>query len=109
VLFPISAGGGRAEISNRVLKYLYNKKSTVDNKNSDISNLCHMIATTLEKNSNYIFGELGIDMAIDTNGGLWLIEVNSKPRKTTVTDYSKVIMKNTFKRPLEYAVFLAGF
>ena len=56
-----------------------------------------------------MFGEFGLDLGLDKNGDIWLIEVNSKPRKTTVTEMSKIIMRNAFKRPLEYSIYLAGF
>ncbi|MDD3894034.1 MAG: hypothetical protein PHU36_03325, partial [Syntrophomonadaceae bacterium] len=56
-----------------------------------------------------IYGELGLDVGIDKNGALWLIEVNSKPRKTTESEYSTAVMRKTFKRPLEFASYLAGF
>ena len=101
--------GGRAEISKKVLKYLFKKTELIEAKNEEIKNLCFRIATTLEEVSNQIYGELGLDIGIDKRGNPWLIEVNSKPRKTTETDFSMVIVKNTFIRPLEYANFLAGF
>jgi len=74
-----------------------------------LNNLCNMVALTLETFSNKNFGELGLDVGIDKEGKFWLIEVNSKPRKTTETELSKGIMRNTFRRPLQYAIFLAGF
>ncbi|WP_054695576.1 YheC/YheD family endospore coat-associated protein [Syntrophomonas palmitatica] len=101
--------GGRAETSKRVFRYLYQRKDIIEEKNHLIKNLCHMVATTLEKTSGSIFGELGLDIGIDKNGNPYLIEVNSKPRKTTETEFSRGVMRNTFKRPLEYGVFLAGF
>jgi len=103
------SSGGRAEPSKKVLKYLYPKKETIEERNKEIKNLCHTIAITLEKSSNGIFGELGLDIGIDKKGRPYLIEVNSKPRKTTETEYSRVVIRNTFQRPLEYSVYLAGF
>lgn len=103
------SSGGRAEPSRKVMKYLYSKKDTIEEKNKEIKTLCHMIALTLEKSITGTFGEMGMDIGIDKKGRPWLIEVNSKPRKTTETEYSKAVIRNTFRRPLEYSVYLAGF
>ncbi len=101
--------GGKAEVSKKVLRFLFKKAELIEMKNEEIKNLCFTIATTLEMVSNQTYGELGLDIGIDKKGNPWLIEVNSKPRKTTETDFSMVIVKNTFIRPLEYANYLAGF
>lgn len=103
------ARGGTALTSRKVFSYLYSQKAVIEEKNRQINDLCEKIAIGIEKGSGQLFGELGLDLGIDRNGHPWLIEVNSKPRKTTETDYSHSIMKNAFKRPLEYAAFLAGF
>ncbi|MDD4778967.1 MAG: hypothetical protein PHV53_11870, partial [Fermentimonas sp.] len=86
-----------------------NRKELIASKNIQIHNLCKTVATTLESASHAIYGELGLDIGIDKNGHPWLIEINSKPRKTTETEYSQGVVRNTFKRPLEYAIYLAGF
>jgi predicted ATP-grasp superfamily ATP-dependent carboligase len=67
------------------------------------------VATTLEKKQAGTYGELGLDIGMDIYGNPWLIEVNSKPRKTTETDFSMKIVRNSFKRPLQYSSYLAGF
>ncbi len=104
------SSGGRVERSRTVLANVFNKnKSLIDAKNKEMKNLCEAVATTLEESSQKTFGELGLDIGIDKHGRLWLIEVNSKPRKTTESEISKNIVYNTFKRPLEYAIYLAGF
>ncbi|HWP98307.1 MAG TPA: YheC/YheD family protein [Syntrophomonadaceae bacterium] len=101
--------GGKVETSRRVLQHLFVKREKVREKNAQIKNLCLMVATTLEKSSHDLYGELGLDLGIDKNGHPWLLEVNSKPRKTTESDYSQAIARNTFRRPLQYAAYLAGF
>lgn len=103
------SSGGTAETSRKVMNVLFKNKDIIEEKNLEIYNFSLTLAKTLELSSGQIFGELGLDIGIDKQGGLWLIEVNSKPRKTTETGFSKVIMKNTFMRPLEYSTYLAGF
>ena len=102
--------GGRIERSVVVLKQLFKfDQKLIEEKNLEMRKLCEMIAFTLESASESTFGELGLDIGIDKTGHLWLIEVNSKPRKTTQTKMSQKIVYNTFSRPLEYAAYLAGF
>ncbi|MDO4541152.1 MAG: YheC/YheD family protein, partial [Syntrophomonadaceae bacterium] len=102
--------GGRAVSGERVMRRLFrNNKSLLQEKNDELLTLCIMIADTIEQKSGKIFGELGLDIGIDNSRRWWLIEVNSKPRKTTETEASQRIMRQSFLRPLEYATWLAGF
>ncbi len=101
--------GGRVERSKVVFRNLYKKRSLIERKNEEIRKLCNSVATTLEKKQAGTYGELGLDIGMDIYGNPWLIEVNSKPRKTTETDFSMKIVRNSFKRPLQYSSYLAGF
>ncbi|MGS0764476.1 YheC/YheD family endospore coat-associated protein [Syntrophomonas curvata] len=103
------SSGGRVEKSLKVLQHIFKKSDVIDSKHEQIRLLCKMVASTLENDNNSTFGELGMDIGIERNGRLYLIEVNSKPRKTTETVFSPAIVRNTFKRPLAYASYLAGF
>jgi hypothetical protein len=103
------SSGGRAEKASTVFQDIYKDQKVIENKNSQMSSLCQIVASTLEKSSKLIYGELGLDIGIDQLGNPWLIEVNSKPRKSTRTNFSQAIVNNSFKRPLQYAIFLAGF
>lgn len=104
------SSGGQAEKLDRVFNTLYNGKAgKIKEQNQRINTLCHMVAATLETLDDSIYGELGLDIGIDQNNLPWLIEVNSKPRKSTVTSFSQGIVRNSFKRPLQYAIYLAGF
>jgi len=102
--------GGRAETSKRVFASILNgNKKLIEDKHDELRKLCSMVAVTLESSSKKLYGELGLDIGIDKGGKFWLIEVNSKPRKTTETELSQGIVHNTFRRPLQYAIHLAGF
>jgi hypothetical protein len=103
------SSGGRAEKASTVFQDIYKDQKIIETKNSQLSSLCQIVASTLEKSSKLIYGELGLDIGIDQLGNPWLIEVNSKPRKSTRTNFSQAIVNNSFKRPLQYAIFLAGF
>lgn len=67
------------------------------------------IAKGIEANVTGHFAELGIDLAVDTNGRVWLLEVNSKPAKNDapLTDTGKV--RPSVKQMILYSRFLAGF
>ncbi|QGT99320.1 hypothetical protein SYNTR_0727 [Candidatus Syntrophocurvum alkaliphilum] len=103
------SSGGKVQTTKKTFRYLFNKKDTIEARNKEIKNMCLKIAKTIENSYDGTFGELGLDIGIDIKGHPWLIEVNSKPRKTTETVFSKIIVKNTFKRPIEFSIYLAGF
>lgn len=103
------ARGGTPTQSHKVLKRLYRQEEAVKEKKRLIKGLCNKIAAGIEKGSGQNFGELGLDIGLGQNGRPYLIEVNSKPRKTTETELSQTDMKNAFRRPLQYATYLAGF
>lgn len=103
------SSGGKAIPSKIIMRAVFRKAALIEEKNQQIREVCQQVANTIEKTSQMIYGELGLDLGLDKNGNIWLIEVNSKPRKTTETEMSKIVMRNAFKRPLEYGIYLAGF
>lgn len=103
------SSGGKALPSKIIMRAMFRKAGLIEEKNKEIREVCLQIAQTIEKTSQMIYGELGLDLGLDKDGNIWLIEVNSKPRKTTETEFSKIIMRNAFKRPLEFSAYLAGF
>ncbi|MFC7442818.1 YheC/YheD family protein [Laceyella putida] len=74
---------------------------------SDIKHAALSIVNTFEELVGGHYAELGIDLGIDTQGKIWLIEINSKPSKTDDT----VINPTTHRRPsvsrlIEYVQYL---
>ncbi|MCM3783222.1 YheC/YheD family protein [Neobacillus mesonae] len=55
------------------------------------------------------FGELGIDLALDHSGRVWLIEVNSKPSKNDNTPLNDNKIRPSVIAMLDYSAYLAGF
>lgn len=55
------------------------------------------------------FGELGIDLALDSTGRIWLLEVNSKPSKNDNTPIGGNKIRPSVKQVVEYARYLSGF
>ncbi len=67
-----------------------------------IIELALAVAACIDRSSNMTFGELSLDIALDTNLSLWLIEANSKPFRFDEPE----IRKLSRNRVLDYATFL---
>ncbi|SFF98612.1 YheC/D like ATP-grasp [Planifilum fulgidum] len=68
------------------------------------------VANTFEELVDGHYAELGIDLAVDKSGKIWLLEINSKPSKTDDT----VINPSLTTRPsvirlIEYTLYLTRF
>lgn len=75
---------------------------------AQIRRLSRQVVDALEQGSGRTFGELGIDLGLDTSGKVWIIEVNSKPRKTPTTEKGRQdLVDLSFERPMRYAIYLA--
>ncbi|QMV43764.1 YheC/YheD family endospore coat-associated protein [Cohnella cholangitidis] len=55
------------------------------------------------------FGELGIDLALDTAGRVWLLEVNSKPSKNDNTPLKEGKIRPSVRMLIQYARYISGF
>jgi len=55
------------------------------------------------------FGELGVDLALDTSGRVWLLEVNSKPSKNDNTPLNEGKIRPSVRMMIQYARYLSGF
>jgi hypothetical protein len=55
------------------------------------------------------FGELGIDLAVDTSGRVWLLEVNSKPSKNDNTPLQDQKIRPSVRNMVRYSRHLAEF
>jgi len=55
------------------------------------------------------FGELGIDLALDTSGRIWLLEVNSKPSKNDNTPLKEGKIRPSVRMIIQYARYISGF
>lgn len=69
------------------------------------------IAKGVDKYIPAHFAELGIDLALDTSGRVWLLEVNSKPSKNDNTPLNSTDQKirPSVRLMLQYARHITGF
>ncbi|WP_335582141.1 YheC/YheD family protein [Paenibacillus yonginensis] len=67
------------------------------------------IAQGMDDQSPAHFGELGIDLAMDQSGRIWLLEVNSKPSKNDNTPLGDNKIRPSVRRLLDYASYLSGY
>ncbi|KYP82165.1 YheC/YheD family endospore coat-associated protein [Ferroacidibacillus organovorans] len=69
-----------------------------------IKTLTMEVCDCIEEESHTLIGELGLDFGIAPDGHLYVIEVNSKPFKSPVTELgSEKLLDLSFLRPLRFA------
>lgn len=73
----------------------------------EVADFCTDVVRCIEREYGP-FGELGLDVALDDQGGIWLLEANAKPDKNPEA-YEAGPPYPQFTRLLEYAKHLAGF
>lgn len=64
------------------------------------------IAQGIEEQIPFHFAELGIDLAVDVRGHVWLIEVNSKPSKEDNSPLQVGKIRPSVKQIIKYSLFL---
>lgn len=89
--------------SKEILETLIPLNSIVDIILS-LSEISLKSAEYVESNSGYHMGEISVDFGIDSNGNLWIIEINGNPQKSIYKDLG--ISKDVYKNPIQYALFL---
>lgn len=75
----------------------------------EIYDTCIKTAQILEEKIG-LLGEIGIDMAIDRKGLIWILEVNGKMQKSMYYELERKDDENIaiiYRRPLEYAYYLS--
>jgi glutathione synthase/RimK-type ligase-like ATP-grasp enzyme len=99
-------GGGKAHNASSFLRKYYdeNQISVIEEK---ISYIVRELPPFLEGRHGRLV-ELGIDVGVDKDGEVWVIEVNSKPGRTSFQRIEEGIHFNQARlKPLKYAYYLA--
>lgn len=99
-------GGGRAAVFEEVIS-----KKFGNSKMEKIREECFELAFEVVRTIETHFGsmmEFGLDIGVDTEGKVWLIEVNPKPGRDIFKGIGRMdLYRKSCRRPLEYAIFLA--
>lgn len=105
----LARGGTLSTVSAAVTKSnLYSGISRLETS-AKLRSAALQIARGIDEHIPAHFGELGIDLALDTSGRVWLLEVNSKPSKNDNTPLSEGKIRPSVRMMIQYARFLSGF
>ncbi|WNF37548.1 YheC/YheD family protein [Bacillaceae bacterium IKA-2] len=101
------AQGGEQKRPLEVLTEIYDEKLAKQYLKL-MAELALEVAKIISENLDGLFGELGVDIALDNQGKLWIIEVNSKPSKRD-SDLATKQIRPSSRAIINYLAYLAGF
>ncbi|MFF2888853.1 YheC/YheD family protein [Paenibacillus sp. NPDC057967] len=105
----LARGGTLSTVTAAVSKCNMNSNINRLDTTGRLRNAALQIAKGIDTHIPAHFGELGIDLALDTSGKVWLLEVNSKPSKNDNTPLNEGKIRPSVRMMIQYARFLAGF
>lgn len=98
----IKSGGSAYEAGSYLKKEFGEEKGEALTKS--ITEVANYIPEFTEKSYMKRLTELGIDLAVDKSGKLWLLEINIKPGRAVIRQvYGKKAWEQSFQRPFQYA------
>ncbi|USG63444.1 YheC/YheD family protein [Brevibacillus ruminantium] len=101
-------GGGKAVLARTFLTRHFGEQRTAAIL-ADCERLAFQTVETIENHFGRMM-EMGLDIGIDVEGNAWLIEVNPKPGREIFREMGQSRQyKEAIQRPIQYAMFLAGF
>lgn len=96
-------GGGSAIAMTKLMQHFVNPDVNIASVQDEINTLAIELTVFLEK-QGYHLCELAIDIAIDRNGGIWIIELNPKPSREVFREIGELDRYfDAIRRPLEFA------
>lgn len=100
----LSTGGENMNYEKIYQNDIFNSNSTLPAEETLIS-IAIELAINIEKIYGD-FGELGMDIAIDSNGHIWFLEANTKPDKTPLNYHNDIVAYPQFLNIFKYSKFL---
>lgn len=105
----LARGGTLSTALEAILKSNLQSNVSRNDANKRLQDAALHIAHGIDEQIPAHFGELGIDLALDKNGRVWLLEVNSKPSKSDNTPLKEQKIRPSVPRIIQYSRFLSGF
>ncbi|OEF95565.1 YheC/YheD family protein [Desulfuribacillus alkaliarsenatis] len=103
------SGSNVFEFNSFFEDYLSYTKSEIEALRQKIESFLHTCYCSIETCYG-VFGEIGIDFAVDVNGRIWFIECNAKPGYDAMyKSYDRNTIEKTFTNPLEYAKIITMY
>ncbi len=102
------SGGGRAASLTPYLLEQFNE-AQVDALQLQVDQMCRELPAFLEHSYGRRFAELGIDLAVNRDGKLYLIEVNIKPGTNLFRAlFNQEAYIEVLRRPVQFAAYLVN-
>ncbi|MGD6818039.1 YheC/YheD family protein [Metabacillus sp. 84] len=98
--------GGAAYSVIKILNELYGERKGRSLRHM-LSELSIEICLAVERAAAGCYGELGIDLTLDEDGRLWMIEINSKPSKSSEYVTGNVKVRPSAKAVADYGFYLS--
>lgn len=99
-------GGGSAVSQDKLLAYRFPSPEKTETIKKEMNNFAYKLADFLETKFGKLC-ELGMDIAVDPKGNVWLLEVNPKPSREVFRKIGEIATyQKAVSRPLEYAVWM---
>ncbi|MGI6435911.1 MAG: YheC/YheD family protein [Syntrophomonadaceae bacterium] len=96
--------GGRAEDYQRVIRRIFRHPAIKTALDDQLAYICRHVPVLLEKRLELNLGIVSMDIAIDHQGKMWILEVNSKP-----SSFDEVDIRRKHNRLLiDYCIHIAA-
>jgi len=105
----IAKGGAIGTVAKILPDTSLSSMYTAESLTLELKKNALLIAKAFEANFSAVLGELGIDLALDENGKVWLLEINGKPSKLTKAKVQTVKIRPSVKMLIAYSLFISGF
>ncbi len=96
--------GGRAETYETVIRQTFPSPSTRTGLRDQLSFICSHVPALLEERLGLNLAIVSMDIGIDSQGKMWILEVNSKPTHFDETD----IRRRHLQLLIDYCIFAAA-